>query len=202
MGYTTDFLGHFEITPGLNAAERKYLTAFGESRRWDRPAGPYAVPDHPVLEDVSGDRPDDREACNRPPAGQPQLYCQWRVCPLGCCLSWDGHEKFYEPTGWLECLIAHFLAPGADASHTDDPQFADFTFDHVVNGVVAACRRDTRRLWTITARDNVVREHTLVRGDDEWQSWGPFPYEVESDRWSRRRPRRSGSVGTVVRPAG
>jgi hypothetical protein len=201
MGYTTDFLGHFEITPALNDAEREYLAAFAESRRWDRPHGPYAVPDHPVLDEATPPG-DGLDRYNRPAPGQPQLYCQWRVCPLGCCLSWDGHEKFYEPTRWLEYLIAHFLAPGADASHTGDIRFAEFTFDHFVNGVVAACRRDTRRLWTITACDNVVRERTLVRGDDEWKAWGPFPYEVEADRWSRRRPRRSGSVGTVVRPVG
>jgi hypothetical protein len=119
MGYTTDFLGHIEVHPPLNGAEVEYLTAFSQSRRWDRPGGPYAVPDNPRLDDayVLGEpdpvtgvptfRPpvspgsEDRKRFSTVAPGQPQLYCQWAPCPKGCCLSWDGGEKFYEPTHWM-----------------------------------------------------------------------------------------------------
>lgn len=202
MGYTTDFIGHFEIRPALNLAEREYLAAFSASRRWARPGGPYAVPDHPGLEEARGDTA-DHEDYNVPPPGQPQLWCQWVVCPEGCCLSWDGREKFYEPARWLIYLVDHFLRPEACARTSGDPQFIDFTFAHRVDGVVAACRRDTRRLWTIEAHDNEVSERDLVPGLEEWRVWGPFPYEVEADRYSRRRRPRVGSLGAVVgRPGG
>lgn len=176
MGYTTDFIGHFEIRPALNAAERDYLDAFAESRRWARPGGPYAVPDHPGLEEASGDAV-ARENVDRPPAGAPGLWCQWLVY-----------------------LIDHFLRPDAKARADGGDQIIEFTFDHRVDGVVAACRRDTRRLWTIEARDNDVSEQDLVTGLDEWGTWGAFPYEEEIDRYSRRRRPRVGSLGAVVRP--
>jgi len=48
MGYSTDFLGHIDIDPSLNDAEHQYLRAFSQSRRWDRRAGPYAVPGNPA----------------------------------------------------------------------------------------------------------------------------------------------------------
>ena len=36
MGYTTDFSGHFEISPALNPDQIDYLTAFSETRRMKR----------------------------------------------------------------------------------------------------------------------------------------------------------------------
>ena len=43
--------------------------------------------------------------------------------------------------------------------------FADFTFDHVVRGVIAAERGDSRQLFLIRAVDNVITTETLVAGD-------------------------------------
>ena len=219
MGYSTDFLGHIDISPPLNPSEVEYLTAFGESRRWDRPGGPYEVPDNPRLDAVVLGDPDpvtgvpsvrapvsagsdDHERFNRTAPGQPQLHCQWIPCPSGCCLSYDGHEKFYEPTAWMRYLIDHFIKPGAAASRSGLECFEQFTFDHEMNGVVAACRRDTRRLWVIEVDSNVVTERDLYRGVDESLVWGPFPYEQEiDDLRARRRRRRAGSVGRPVRAA-
>lgn len=197
MGTTTDYLGHFTIDPPLNDAERDYLAAFCESRRWARPGGPYAVPPHPLAEEA---HETDVEAFNRCAAGQPDLWCQWVPCPTGCCLSWDGREHFLAGTRWLQYLVDHFLRPGGEASRSGDPAFEGFTFDHRVDGVVAACRRDTRRLFLIEAVDGVVVEHELVAGLDEAALWGPFPYEDEYDRWAPEpRPRWGGAVGAVVR---
>ena len=140
---------------------------------------------------------------NRPAPGQPGLHCQWTPCPEGCCLSWDGTEKFYEPTAWLGYLIEHFLRPGAVVAAQRPLDDEGFTFDHVVNGIVVACRRDTRRLWMICVDDNVVSETDLEAGLDERKVWGPFPYEEQIDarRERRRRRRDIGSFGAVVRPA-
>jgi hypothetical protein len=172
MGYTTDFLGHMTISPPLNPREVEYLSAFTDSRRWDRPDGPYSVPDNPCVDD---DQVKDLTRFNRPGPGQPGLHCQWTPCPEGCCLTWDGTEKFYEPTAWLGYLIDHFLKPGAVAAAKRALDDEGFSFDHVVNGVVVACRRDTRRLWMIRACDNVVSEADLEPGADERAVWGPFP---------------------------
>lgn len=40
MGYTTDFIGHIDISPSLNEAEQAYLSAFSLTRHYDREEGP------------------------------------------------------------------------------------------------------------------------------------------------------------------
>ena len=95
----------------------------------------------------------------------------------------------------MDYLIDHFLRPGALASTSDDRAFAAFTFDHRVDGVVAARRQDTRRLWLIQVIDNEVVERTLVEGENEAMVWGLMPYErqanAERDEVARRRRSRS-----------
>jgi len=183
MGYTTDFVGQVTVEPPLNAAEVEYLSAFASSRRWDRPDGPYAVPDNPWAERV----PDDaRDAYNRLPVGQPQLHCQWVPCLDGHCLSFDGREKFYRPVEWMRYLIDHFLAPGAQAATSGLPCFDGFTFDHICNGVIAGSRRDNGELFLIEVRDNVVESNVLVPAlHDDW--WGPLPYMDAVDEPQLRR---------------
>jgi hypothetical protein len=56
---------------------------------------------------------------------QPGYWCQWVPCPHGCCLVWNGHEKFYAGQAWLQYLIDHFLRRGAHAQTSGDPQFAE-----------------------------------------------------------------------------
>jgi len=57
---------------------------------------------------------------NRPPGGneyaddfpewgQPGLWCQWVPNEDGTALEWDGNEKFYNYTKWLQYLLDHFL---------------------------------------------------------------------------------------------
>jgi len=48
---------------------------------------------------------------NHPPSGQPCLWCQWVPVEDGKGIEWDGNEKFYEYTKWLEYLVGHFLKP-------------------------------------------------------------------------------------------
>jgi len=181
MGYTTDFLGHIDIDPPLNDQEAAYLSAFHHSRRWDRPGGPYDVPPNPFAEQRSDA---DIDAYNRPTPGQPQLYCQWQVCWEGCCLSFDGNEKFYEPVQWLRYLIDHFLAPGAKASAAGLPAFAAFSFDHRLDGLIIGNRRDTREMFAICVDDNVVREKVLVPGANTYRGRPRLPYEEAIDKWA------------------
>lgn len=193
MGYTTDIIGHAEVDPPLNVAEADYLAAFAESRRWQRPGGPYVVPPHPLLDEPKPDLEVD-DSYNWPHGGQPSLWCHWVPAGRGRLLAYDGHEKFYAPADWMRYLIDHFLAPGAEASRSGDPAFDQFTFDHHVDGMLAARRRDSGRLWLIRVVDNVVEEEPFVAGDPRVE-FGPLLYEDEIDRTQvERRRRRSAPV--------
>ncbi|WP_109506495.1 hypothetical protein [Nocardioides speluncae] len=187
MGYTTDFVGHVDIDPALNEDEINYLTAFSASRRFDRAGGPYAVPGNPAAEQRGETA---IEAYNRSAPGQPGLWCQWTPCWDGCCLAFDGTEKFYSPVRWMSYLIEHFLKPGAQASRSDDPQFAGFTFDHVLDGMIVGCRRDNKELYSITVTNNRVRETVLRPSDTRYLDYPPLPYESAIDRQRADRARR------------
>jgi hypothetical protein len=43
--------------------------------------------------------------------GQPGLWCNWVLTDDGEELEWNGSEKFYNYTEWLEYLIKHFFEP-------------------------------------------------------------------------------------------
>ena len=129
MGYTTEFEGSVSISPPLNAHEIAYLRKFAASRRMDRARGPYFV-------DGSGPfgqgHDNDIRDVNKPPAGQPGLWCRWEE--------------------WMTYLIDLFLKPGAMlASELANPvpgrhypaQFRHFTFDHELNGVIDAQGKTT-----------------------------------------------------------
>lgn len=187
MGFSTDFVGHIDIHPPLNDAEIAYLGAFASSRRFDR-ADPYDVPGNPRAETSEGI---DTDAYNRPPAGQPNLWCDWQVCWDGCCITWSGKEKSYSMEPWLRYVINHFLKAGAEAE--GDPRFEEFTFDHVLTGTVVGCRRDNKELFAIRAEGNVVRREVITPADPRYLDWPPMPYEDVIDReaeYARRRRRR------------
>ena len=181
MGVNTDYLGHIEIVPGLNQTEYDYLRAFAASRRCNRPDGPYAVtptdPDH-------RDRDQDIESYNEIAEGQPSLWCQWEPCAHGCCIGWNGHEKFYAGPAWLQYLIDHFLRPGALAQKSGDPQFESFTFDHRMNGFVVGERKDIRELFALIVADDEVHRVVLRDGDP---GYGEPGYQgPESRPWLAR----------------
>lgn len=78
---------------------------------------------------------------------------------------WVSVEKSNTAQQELTYLIEHFLQPGARAQQDGRADFADFTFDHVVSGTVAAVRDDTRELFLLVAKDNTIRRVVLVPGD-------------------------------------
>lgn len=167
MGYTTEFEGEIVIDPPLNPAEVEYVNRFGETRRMDRAKGPYYA--NPGNDGFGQDPEDDIRDYNRPPVGQPGLWCKWEVSGDGSSLYWSGAEKFYDAEEWMQYLIDHFFKPGAVASnlvedpcptcgHAEaiDPQFADFTFDHVLNGEIDAQGEEAEDRWKLIVTDNVV----------------------------------------------
>lgn len=183
MGYTTDFVGWIQIDPPLNEHETEYLRAFNRTRRWDRPEGPYVVLSHPLADDESGGDVDVR---NRLAPGEPGLWCPWTPTSDGSALVFDGVEKAYRSTEWLRYVIDTFLAPEATVASVNDPQFAAFTTDHVCDGAVAACRRDTGQLSVLFVTDNEVDERVLLPGVPEGVVWAGLPYEPDEDRWRNR----------------
>jgi hypothetical protein len=132
----------------------------------------------------------DVDTYNRVAPGQPQLWCQWVPCLDGCCLSFDGNEKFYRPVAWMRYLIQHFLKPGAAASRTGLPAFEHFTFDHRLDGMVVGCRRDNKELFAINVKANRVTEKVLRAGLPEYLGREPLAYERAIDRWESERRRR------------
>jgi hypothetical protein len=155
MGYTTEFTGAIEIEPPLNQAEVDYLNKFAHTRRMKRDRGPYFVNGSGAM--GQGSDPDIQDH-NLPPLGQPGLWCKWVPSYDGCFIEWNGFEKFYDSVEWMQYLIDHFLKPGAYASKINDPQFSEFTFDHVLNGTIDAQSEDPDDMWRLVVKDNVVHE--------------------------------------------
>lgn len=124
------------------------------------------------------------------PDEQPGFWCDWVPCWEGCCLAFNGNEKFYSPVSWLRYLIDHFLRPGAHASASPGPLFEHFTFDHVLDGTVVGCRRDNKGLSAIRVERNEVREEVIRPADPRYVDWPPLPYEAAIDRDLSPRQRR------------
>jgi hypothetical protein len=198
MGFSTTYLGRLDIEPKLNPAEVEWLTAYAEVDRRHF-TDPYEVPMNPRAfrlaehhkqeeafrlkrETATTTRRRRRAQVDQDPFttlqpgdGSPYPHLDWKPCPTGCCIGWDSRtEKSRMAEDWLQYLIDHFLRPGAHASLSGKPDFEEFTFDHAVNGIIAAERDDTRQLWLIVCRDNEISTTQLV-GPDELP-WELRPY--------------------------
>lgn len=171
MGHHTDFEGYVGVSPPLNAAEVAYLTAFNDSRRWDRVTGPYATDDPGYYARGNNDRR------HKPAPDQPGLWCPWKPTPDGTALVWDGCENPYAAVEWMRYIINHFLRPEAIVQQyttsTADipaldvpygwvmaPEFARFTFDHACVGGFHAQGVQAKDAWTLLVRDNKVTHAT------------------------------------------
>lgn len=115
MGYSTDFVGGFNITPVLSQKDNEFLTRFSETRRMARNVGPEYGIQGEFYVDGTGYAGQDRDSTvidyNSPPSTQPGLWCQWIPTEDGTRLVWDGGEKFYDYVEWLQYLIDKILAP-------------------------------------------------------------------------------------------
>jgi hypothetical protein len=167
MGYQTDFVGYLHVQPALNHGEIDLINTIERLRYENERGGLQAV--------------DGRHASTLALlASAPHGWSNWAACSEGCCLSYDGGDKANHMIRWLRYLMATYLVPGATAE--GKPGFEDFTFDHVLNGMVVGSRRDNRQLYSITARENEVEVELLWPGVPEWSDYPPLRYQDEIDR--------------------
>jgi hypothetical protein len=157
MGYTTDFTGEVTIDPPLNEDETSFLSDFNATRRMHRTRGPLFVKGTGI-QGQGNDK--DVLNFNASDPDQPGLWCQWVPTEGGEALEWDGGEKFYNATEWMEYIVHRLLSPAAreyvNAHITEDPRLASFTCDHTVNGEIEASGEEPGDVWVIRVEDNVV----------------------------------------------
>jgi len=147
MGYTTDFEGRFSIEPPLKEEDSEFLKKLASTRRMKRTGlDPKYGVDGEFFVDGPGFMGQDNDTSivdsNSPPSTQPGLWLQWIPSEDGKHIEWDGGEKFYCYTEWVEYLIEKILKPRG----------------YTLNGTVhwnGEERSDTGR---ITITDNLVQE--------------------------------------------
>jgi hypothetical protein len=121
MGYTTELFGRFNLDKPLSKDHAAYLVQFSKIRHMRRNTDDLLDKDHPIRETVglplgiegeyfvSDDEYIGLIDYNDNPSTQPGLWCQWCPTEDGEGIEWNGAEKFYDYTEWLEYLINHFL---------------------------------------------------------------------------------------------
>lgn len=153
MNYSTEFEGVIHIVPPLNLVEILYLVEFAAIRHTACEEGPYFI------------RGVDRYTLaprSKPAEGKPGLYCGFAPDEDGRVLESNEDGKTYGAIEWVQYLIDHFLKPGAIASTSGDPQFADFQFNHVLHGELKAQGDDPDDMWLLKVVENRVTKHEAV----------------------------------------
>lgn len=117
MGYTTEFRGHITIQPALSLADYQYLLDLSENDQ--REKGPWQIP-------------------GKAEAGH--NYCQWTPSKDGTLLAWDGNEKFYHSSEWMQYIVESYLAPKG----------------YVCNGEIEAQGEDMSDRWLLRVKDSRV----------------------------------------------
>lgn len=185
MGYSTDFTGHFSVTPTLTSTHAAYFRAFSETRHMIRDEKVCASLLDPVREaailpigrearfftgeDVAG----SVLAYNNEPEGVPGLWCQWVPTEDGTGIEWDQGEKFYEYEAWLTYLIKTFLDP----------------WGYELNGTVQYRGEDPEDFGVLVVENNLLKVHEGVRT-------APGFLETPLDLNERRRLQRE--IGELV----
>jgi len=159
MGYTTHFEGSVSIVPPLNEQEIEYINKFADTRRMDRENGPYYVGGG-----LGGQTQDsDVRNHNRPPEGQPGLWCQWVATEEGDAIEWDYQEKFYNAPEWMQYIINHFLGENPLAK-LNDPENFGFLQGHKLNGEIYAQGEEADDMWKLEVVDGqvIVKEAKVI----------------------------------------
>lgn len=141
MGYTTDFMGAFDVNNKMTREFVEYINRFSSTRRmtrnvekikkvytdWEKLCfmgnlgidGEYLAIESKMF---GQDREESIIDYNKPPVTQPALWCQWiietnedlkdeEISEFTGKLAWDGGEKFYEYVNWLKYMIKNFFIP-------------------------------------------------------------------------------------------
>lgn len=174
MGYTTEFSGAITVEPALSAEEVNFLNKFAETRRVNSTKGPYYVDRGGFM---GQDRSDDVLDYNRPPEGQPGLWCKWVPTEDGEGIEWNGAEKFYDSPEWMVYLIEHFIGRFPKAQGE-----LPFLTGHTLNGTISAQGEEAGDMWLLNVKDNVVsvEELVMVPSGEERVIGGDDPYMVEA----------------------
>lgn len=158
MGYTTEFKGQFKLDKPLSKEHQEYLTLFSKTRRMKRDTNIAIQLKDSVRE--AADLPIGVEAeyfvggegfygqdhdgsiteYNLPPSTQPGLWCQWIPNKDGTAIEWNGGEKFYYYTAWLEYLIVNFIVP----------------WSYKLNGTISWQGEEDGDKGKIKVRDNMI----------------------------------------------
>jgi hypothetical protein len=134
MGYTTEFRGGFTIKGDITQEQIDYINKFSETRRMKRDnaklmelfKGEHGLPgadktNADAVYGIQGEyfvgglgfagQQNDASVINgnSPSTTQPGLWCQWVIADNR--LEWNGAEKFYDYTEWLEYLVENFFKP-------------------------------------------------------------------------------------------
>lgn len=157
MGYTTEFKGTFSLNKPLSEEHAAYLRAFSTTRRMRRDASkcekmadPARVAvglpvGHEGLYFVGGTgfygQDHDPSILDYNESGAaPGLWCQWTPTEDNAGIKWNGAEKFYDYTEWLQFIVEHFLKP----------------WGYVLNGTVRWKGEDRRDVGRLVAQENVI----------------------------------------------
>jgi len=144
MGYTTDFVGAFELNQKLDEVTHTFLKGLGTTRRMARNLKGFGVEGEffcPIDDDYGQKRTPDVIDYNRPPKTQPDLWCQWIPTEDGMSIIWNSGEKFYNYEKWIRYIIGTTLAPRG----------------YVLNGSVKWFGEERSDVGVITIADNVVK---------------------------------------------
>lgn len=175
MHYDTDFIGSIRVSPPLGDDEIDVLLDLADSQRTLRgtPTG-------------------------RGNAEVPFARMAWDVCLDGCCLWWTGEEddKWIGPS--LAFMVDHWFRHGAVGE--GHPRLAAFTFDHVLDGVVAVRGRDRSTLVEVSS--NVVTWRLVDEPCDGFVLRVPPRPEPSRGREPKRRPLPSNVIELRSRRAG
>lgn len=153
MGYTTEFFGRFHLDKPLSKDQAAYLVQFSNIRHMSRKTEALFDANDLVREAVGlpigteGEYFVSDDECigvsdyNKNPSTQPGLWCQWCPTDDGEGIEWNGAEKFYDYTEWLEYIINHFLK----------------VWGYTLNGDVEWRGETSDDLGKIYVKDNVVK---------------------------------------------
>lgn len=114
MGYSTDFIGQFNLNKPLDEETKTFLQKLAGTRRMARkfPNDEHGV-DGEFFIDGGGEYGQARDLTiidyNTPPSTQPSLWCQWVPNKDGTAIIWDGGEKFYGYRAWIEYIVEKYL---------------------------------------------------------------------------------------------
>ena len=145
MGYTTDFDGEVKTDRPVDDKTYELINGLNRTRRMKRKIEGYGVegefyvdPD-PLSCGQDFENPNVIDS-NNPPSTQPGLWLQWKMMDDRQTIEWDGGEKFYAYTDWMEYIIDKILAPAG----------------YKVNGTIAWSGEEVGDNGEIIVVDNIV----------------------------------------------